>query len=179
MRLLSTIVVLTVGHLVSGDDKPSTEPVKIGPATYSVPTAWERQRARPPRTMQLGIPLAEGDAGKCEFVVFYFNGGGGGVQENIRRWIGMFEKVDGKEKTESFTTGKLKITTLDVAGTYKDKPFPMAEEFTLRENYRMLAAIVETPDDGPYFFRIVGPKKTVSQQLDAWNQLLRTAKLDG
>lgn len=175
-----TLLALTLTTAASAEDKKGSEPIKIGPVTYQVSSAWQRQaRRNEMRVAQFGIPVAEGETGKAELVVFYFGGQGGGVRENIARWKGMFESVEGKEKVESFSAGTLKITTLDITGAYKDKPFPMAEDFTLRKDYRMLAAVVETPDDGPYFFRMVGPKKSIGAQAEAWTTMLKSAKIDG
>lgn len=169
-----------VGAATAKEDAPKTEKVTIGPASYQVPTAWERQRrANEMRVAQFGIPLAKGDEGKAELIVFYFGGQGGGVEENIARWVGMFETKDGEEKVESFKSGPLKVTVLDVSGDYKDKPFPMAQNFKLRKGYRMMAAVVETPEDGPYFFRMVGPKKSIAAQSEAFLNMLKTASVDG
>lgn len=185
MRRFSVVVSLALAAAFSAawaaDEKKPEEkadPVKIGPAKYPVPKAWKRQRPRNEmRAAQFEIPLADGDEGKAEFIVFYFQGQGGGVQENIKRWVGMFEEKDGKEKVEKIEAAKMPITTLDVSGTYKDKPFPMAPSETLRKNYRMLAAVVETPDDGPYFFRLVGPKKTIEANAAAFKAMLKGATL--
>lgn len=163
----------------AAEEKAETEKVKIGPVTYHVPKTWQRQNPTSSmRVAQFGVPLVEGDKGKVEFLVFYFNGGGGDADSNIKRWVGMFEDVEGKEKVKTSEVSGLKITSLDVTGTYKDKPFPMSETFTPRKDYRMMAAVIETPDDGPYFFRFVGPAKSMAAQSENWSHLLKTASLE-
>ena len=66
------------------------------------------------------------------------------------------------------------MTTLDITGTYKA---PFAADQGPKKDHRMLAAIVETPDDGPYFFRLVGPKKTVQANAEAYKAMLKGAML--
>ena len=128
------------------------------------------------RLLQYGVPLVEGDQGRAVFVVFYFGRkGAGSVQANIDRWTGMFQDRAGTPKVDTLEVDGMKVTTLDVTGTYKDKPAPFLPQVTLRENYRMLAAVVETGEEGPYFFRLVGPVKSVAAQLENWSNLLKKA----
>lgn len=178
MRHLCTsaiVSVLMVGTIYGWENKKYDE-VGIGPAVFQIPSSWQRERpSNEMRAVQYGVPAADGDQARVQFVVFYFGGGGGSVQDNLDRWVGMFEKKDGEEKIERFEADGMKVTTLDVAGTYKDKPAPFLPNFELRKDWRMLAAVVET-SDGPYFFRIVGPKKTIKEQEENWMHLLKTAK---
>jgi hypothetical protein len=188
MRVIWTLMMVLVAAAIAANaaadekgakkDKPKTEAVKIGPATYEVPATWKRQRpASEMRVVQFGVPLEEGDEGKAEFIVFYFGGQGGGVEENLARWKGMFDNVKGEPKVEKIKASELQITSLDISGDYKDRPAPQIPEFTLRKNYRMFAAVVETPDDGPYFFRVVGPANTMKANADNWMNMLKTAKV--
>lgn len=163
-------LLLTVTFALS-DDKTKSEPVSIGPATYAVPTAWERQRpSSQMRLLQYGIPLADGDEGKPEMVVSHFPGNAGGVDANIERWKKQFSDIQGEPKIEKFEADGLKVTVLDITGAYKD-PFSPAGG----PNYRLLGAIVET-GDGPYFFKLNGPKNSVSAQSEGYWNMLKTAK---
>jgi hypothetical protein len=96
-------------------------------------------------------------------------GAGGSVEANIDRWYGQFAQPDGAATKDKATTKKLdlagcKVTLVDIPGTYKDSPGgPFAGGRTVeRPDYRMLAAIVETPDRGNYFLKFYGPAKTVA-----------------
>ena len=82
--------------------------------------------------------------------------------------------VDPRESRERTVDG-VKITTLDISGTFKDRPAPQAPRFTARKNYRMMTAIVQT-EDGPYYFRMVGPKATIAEQAAAWTALVKSLK---
>lgn len=163
-----------------GKNAVETELVAIGPVKYPVPKSWTRQQPTSSmRAAQFGIPKAEGDSGKIELVVFYFDGGGGTVQDNIKRWLGQFKPQEGKEKIEKAEVGDLKVTLLDASGTYENKPFPMAPKGELMKDWRMLAAIVETPEHGPYFFRVVGPKKSIEAQYDSFQKMFKECKPGG
>lgn len=168
-------------------DEPKEEPkeqkkvetvlVKIGGVEYPVPKSWvEQEPSSQMRVAQFGIPKAEGDKGKIELVVFYFQGGGGSVEDNIKRWVGQFKPLDGEEKVEKVEHATLKITLLDATGTYENKPFPMAPRGELMKDWRMLAAVVETPDEGPYFFRMVGPKASIEAQRESFVKMLKESK---
>jgi hypothetical protein len=102
-------------------------------------------------------------------------GAGGSVQANVDRWFGQFAQPDGGDTKDKATTKKVKIagcevTFVDITGTYKDAPAgPFAGGTAVdRPDYRMLAAIVETPDSGNYFLKFYGPGKTVGKHADGF-----------
>jgi hypothetical protein len=106
-------------------------------------------------------------------------GAGGTVQANIDRWYGQFAQPDGSETKTKATTKKLelagcKVTLVDIPGTYKDSPGgPFAGGRAIeRPDYRMLAAIVETPDRGNYFLKFYGPTKTVTAHADGFRTMV-------
>lgn len=168
---LALASLLLVANLALSDDKPKTEPVSIGPATYAIPSNWERQRpSSQMRMAQFGVPLADGDEGKPELVVSHFPGNAGGVDANIERWKKQFSDVKGEPKVEKFEVDGLKMTVLDITGAYKDPFSPIGGP-----NYRMLGGIVET-GDGPFFFKLTGPNKSITAQADGYWNMLKTAK---
>jgi hypothetical protein len=123
------------------------------------------------RVYQFQIPGA-GSQDAADLTVFYFGqGGGGGVEENLKRWRGMFAGDDAG-KVEKFKVGAVPVTTFDVTGTYlfKNPPFAPNAKIERKENYRMVGVIFES-EKGPYFMRLTGPAKTVEQNksdLDRW-----------
>ena len=67
-----------------------------------------------------------GDSDPGECAVFYFGAGqGGGVEANVTRWVGQFQ-TDTAAKRSSKTINGIKVTMVDVAGTYLYKPAPMS-----------------------------------------------------
>jgi hypothetical protein len=106
-------------------------------------------------------------------------GAGGTVQANIDRWYGQFTQPDGSETKTKATSKKLdiagcKVTLVDIPGTYKDSPGgPFAGGRPIeRPDYRMLAAIVETPDRGNHFLKFYGPAKTVTAHADGFRTMV-------
>jgi hypothetical protein len=155
-------------------------PVTLDGMTSNAPAAW-KETPLPPggmRFKQFTIPRADGDKFDAELVIFFFGpGGGGGTDANITRWKGFFvppegKKIDDVAKTEVVPIGSAKATILDVRGTYKWKPAPMAPNEELRPNHRMIGVVFESPQ-GPYFMRFVGPEKTVDKNKKDFDRWLR------
>ena len=67
-----------------------------------------------------------------------------------------------KAKEESFTVNGLKITSVDLTGTYVAETAPGSGTFHNNPNYRLRAAVIETPK-GSYYLKLVGPDKTVTK----------------
>jgi len=150
--------------------------------TYQAPAGWAAETpASRMRRAQYRLLRADGDTEDAEMIVFYFPGQGGSVQSNIDRWVGMFAKADGTSaagdaKTEKKTVNGLSITTIDVEGVYTNQSMgPMAGSSGPKPDYRMLAAIVETPG-GPWFFKLTGPKKTVEKWRGSFDDFVQTIK---
>ncbi len=141
------------------------------------PEGWER--VQPKSNMvetEFSIaPAAEGQpAGRMTVM-----GAGGSVQANIDRWYGQFSQPDGSSTKEKATTKSLKltgcnVTLVDIPGTYKDMPMgPFAQGKAVeRPAYRMLAAIVETPDAGNYFLKFYGPAECLSKHADGFRGMV-------
>jgi hypothetical protein len=184
---IATIFALavTAGAVGAIAQKPPQE-VKLGIVTGKLPGEWTaRNPNREFRLAEYVVPKAAGDTAETLMIVFHFGkGGGGGVEDNVKRWIGLMPQADGSDSTAKAKRNTsdrpgLKIHTVDVAGTYQDRPFPRATEATPRPNYRMFASIIETTGegtDGPYFIRLVGPAKTVAAAKAGWDAFIASLK---
>jgi hypothetical protein len=135
-----------------------------GGLSWTAPAGW-KSKPQQMRAANYVIPAAGGDGEDGECGVYFFGAGqGGSVEANVQRWIGQFRApgggpADGLAKRSSETINGVKVTTVDVTGTYMFKAFPMAREATPKPGYRMLAAIAEGPE-GPIFFKLTAPKAT-------------------
>ena len=143
-----------------------------GELHYKVPEGWVGEHpSSSMRVAQYKLPKAEGDGEDGSLVLYYFGAGqGGSVQANIDRWVGQMEQPDGgsskdRAKIETLTVNGLKVTTVDVGGTYTAEMSPGSGTRNNNRNYRLRAAIVETPK-GAYFAKLIGPEKTVTR----WDQ---------
>ncbi len=90
------------------------------------------------------------------------------VDANIQRWKDQFSKT---EKTDKVELSGGQVIMVTITGTFMKKASMMSEEFSEVTNYMMLAAIVKT-NNGPYFFKMVGPKSTLSDELASFKKFL-------
>lgn len=127
----------------------------------------------PPRQMRIAtysLPGAEGDAEGGECAVFYFGSGqGGDITANIDRWVNQFE--NGKPQQSLKEVNGLKVTLVQIAGTYLAPGGPMMQSQGKKENYRLLGAIVDAPE-GSVFFKLTGPEKTIAANEADFNKLV-------
>ncbi|MEK6334593.1 MAG: hypothetical protein AABM67_06560 [Acidobacteriota bacterium] len=131
------------------------------------------------RVAQYKLPKAEGDNEDASLVLYYFGASqGGSAQANIDRWISQIQQTDGsaskdKAKTETITVNGLKVMTVDVGGTYTAEMSPGSGTTHNDANYRLRAAVIETPK-GNYFLKLVGPAKTVGRWEQAYADYLKS-----
>jgi len=134
---------------------------------WTAPATWRQEAARPMRAATYSIPASKGDSEAAECAVFYFGPGqGGSVDANVQRWVGQFETPDGKPLSppaaKKDKVNGLAVTRLDLQGTYLASMGRMAASGAVKKpGYQLLGAIVEAPE-GPVFFKLTGPAKTVT-----------------
>ena len=152
---------------------------QTGSLTFTAPTAWKtRAPASTMRVAEFVVPRVPGDAEDADVIVYFFGGTGGSVDANVQRWIGQFERpagapADGNRAT--FNVGNLKVTSVDVSGTYIAEVRPGSTERHHKPNYRMRAAVVETPQ-GPYFVKFTGPAETVAAGMPAFDAFIKSLR---
>src|SRR5215831_10547195 len=102
-----------------------------GDLRFKSPDGWVTEKASSTmRVAQYKLPKAEGDKEDASLVLYYFGATQGGTpQANIDRWISQMQQPDGsdsktKAKTETVTVNGLKVTTVDVTGTYTAEMAP-------------------------------------------------------
>lgn len=152
---------------------PSGElrPEKIEGLSAQVPSEWTRKP--PSNSMRLAEFTLPGPGGDVVLVVSRFAGGGGDAASNVNRWRTQFTKDDGspveevQQKTD--VRGNLTVTVVDIVGTNVASVTPGSPERYHEPNARLLGVIVEGSGD-PYFFKAVGPAKTV----DVWEPAIRS-----
>jgi len=162
----SFMVLLSVAAVLLGLEG-STAGVK-----WTVPASWKSQAERPMRVATYDVPAAPGaEAGECG--VFYFGQGqGGGVEDNLSRWIGQFEGGGAPKKGEKTVHG-LKVHTVDISGTYLASGGPMMKSQGKKPGYRLLGAIVEGPQ-GNVFFKCIGPAATIAKAQGDFDTLVES-----
>lgn len=151
---------------------PHTATAQQSSLKFTVPAGWiEEQRTSSMRVAQYKLPKVAPDTEDASLVLYYFGQGqGGSAAANVERWISQMKQEDGsaskdKAKEESIEANGLKLTTVDLSGTYVAETTPGSGEFLNKPGYRLRGAVIETPK-GPYFVKLVGPEKTVTH----WNE---------
>jgi len=177
---LAALFLLSAVGLADAQDKPAGDSIVTvgeGKVSFKSPEGWEKKQPRIRIVeAEFAIPPAKGDEQPGRMTVM---GAGGSVEANIDRWVGQFDQPDGSDTKKASKIEKLKVNGqnvhyVDVSGTYRDMPGgPFAGgKPVLREDYRMLAAIIETEKAGNYFFKFYGPKATVAENEKAFRELV-------
>jgi hypothetical protein len=153
----------------------------VATLTFSAPAGWKASGpSSSMRVAQFVLPRAAGDAADADLVVYYFGGSGGTVDANIERWLSQMQQPDGKPssavaKRDARTINGLKVTLVDVGGTYVAEMTPGSSQRHNSPNFRLRAAVIETPG-GPYFIKLTGPSRTIAAAEKSFEQFLGSVK---
>lgn len=128
--------------------------------TYTAPGGWK------PVATSSSMRVAQFAVQDAELVIYYFGGAGGTIEANIERWVGQMQQPDGRPssavaKRQSRTVNGLKVTLVDVPGTYVAEMTPGSPQRHNSPNFHLRAAVIETAN-GPYFIKLTGPAKTIA-----------------
>ena len=146
------------------DDPPSL--------AWSVPTGWKSVvSASAMRLATYRVPAQKGDSEDADVSVIR---AGGSTDANIDRWIHQFEGNPKQVRTQSTVAG-FKVTTVEVTGSFMGGGMMGGSgDPKAKPNWALLGAIVET-QGSPYFFKMTGPRATVSAARDAFMAMLSGA----
>jgi hypothetical protein len=156
--------------------------VEIDGLKSKVPETWKAVETNgQPRMAQFTIPKVEGDERDAELVVYFFGkGSGGGVEANLKRWQQQIVPPEGKKpedvmKKDSFKVGDVQVTVIDLQGSYQAPAFGGNQKAEKIANARMIGVVFESPN-GPYYFKFVGPAKTVEASKKGFDEWLKNFK---
>ncbi len=172
-------MVLVLAALGADEPKSATKTklVNAEGVTFRVPVAWKSTKPTQRfRKAYVKVDPAEGDKDPAELVVTAFFADGGGVEANVARWKGMF-KPEGDEaaepKVEQRQVRNVEITVVEVGGRYVAPESPGSPKKFNKPGYRLFGAIVPGKS-GTYFFKMVGPDKTMKEARDAFDDMVGT-----
>lgn len=153
--LVFALTLLAAASLRAED--PAT--FEVGGFKFTRPAEWKWVAVTSPmRKAQLAVPGKDG-AKPAEMTFFHFGAGGaGGVDANVKRWLGQFESKEGADKVEPETIGGVKVMFVSTEGTFSGG-MPGAAAAPL-ENYALLGAILDHAD-GAVFVKMTGPAAVV------------------
>jgi hypothetical protein len=153
----------------------------IAGLTFTAPAGWKTvPTSSSMRVAQYALPHAAGDTEDAELVVYYFGGSGGSVDANIDRWVGQMTQPDGRPSSavmqrQSRAVNGLKVTLVDVSGTYVAEMMPGSAQRHNSPGFRLRAAVIETAN-GPYFIKLTGPAKTIAAADKTYEAFLSSVK---
>jgi hypothetical protein len=127
---------------------------------------------------EFSIPAAEGDKAPGRLTI---TAAMGTVDQNIQRWLGQFTQPDGSRTAERAKIKEMKLGDnlahyVDVSGTYRDQAGPAAPA-VMRNDYRLLGAILPTKDYGQYFFKFYGPRRTITQHEKSFQEMVEAIEV--
>ena len=166
--LVLTTMVPSAGAAPPAPKAAAARTDTAGGIEWKVPARWTTGAGSAMRVATYAIPAAKGaEPGEC--AVFFFGPGqGGSIDANVERWSKQFEGTPRPERTAATAAG-LRVTRVQLAGTYLAPGGPMMQSTGKRAGTRLLGAIVEAPE-GNVFFKLTGPAATVAAsqpELDA------------
>lgn len=179
LPVLAGVVLLTAAPAARGQavaDRAATFTIADGGFSMTAPAEWKRME---PKSRIVETEFQAPGAGEAVAGRFTVMGAGGTVAANIERWFGQFSQPDGsptkdKASTKAVSLAGCTVTFVDIPGTFKDMPGgPFAGgQAVERPDYRMLAAIIETPEAGNYFLKLTGPAATVAAHADGFRKMV-------
>jgi hypothetical protein len=164
----------------------SSPPPTVAPLTWEVPGAWPSTGVPKggQKRAEYKVPKAGNDKDDAELTVAFFGTGSEG--DDARRFKEAFALFDGdvgaSAQREDFDVNALKVSLADVVGTYKISLTPpvgaqkRSPVQMVKPSYRMLIAVVKTPDRGNWFFKLVGPDETVQAARSGFRSVLQSVK---
>jgi hypothetical protein len=178
---IRSLIALAAGVLF-GSVAVADTVVELGTLKSKAPESWKEEPAsNTMRVAQFKVPKAEGDKEDAEAIVFYFKGGSGSVDANLKRQLAKFEPGEGekevKSKVDKIMVGPIEATYQDLQGTYLSKfpPFAPNAKITRKPDYRQLYVAV-TVKEGDYYVLLLGPAKTVEKHKKEYDEFLKNFK---
>ncbi len=142
--------------------------------SWTVPGRWTTDLAQGMRLATYLVPAAgRGEAAEC--AVYYFGPGqGGGVDANLQRWMGEFQKLE-KHDIRQREPGGIRVTSIKARGTYVAHSMRGSEEPGEKPNWALMGAVVGGPM-GDLFFKLTGPAATVDAAAADFDAMLGSVR---
>lgn len=184
--LLGALVTLTANFAKAQDAKTTSVVLANGKIALVAPEEWVKGQPKSDIVQyEFSAPKVE-EKDKDKAARITFTASGGTIEANIDRWYTQFEQADksstkDKAKIEKFDADGQTIHLVDIPGTFKDTmgagPFAPSQAPKMRENYRMLGAIIETKGMGNHYVKITGPAETVEKLAEGFKKMLKELKV--
>jgi len=153
--------------------------------TCDAPSDWKP--TAPSSAMRLAqfiVPRAKGDSEDGELAVFYFGPqGAGDANVTFERWAGAFdEAARSKAKQSTRKAAGMDVRFFEVVGTFDASkamaPMMGADAGGPSKEMTLVGAILNAPD-GPYYYKLSGPKATIAAARPGFDKMLDACKVAG
>ncbi|HET6328289.1 MAG TPA: hypothetical protein VFG04_26645 [Planctomycetaceae bacterium] len=164
-------------HPAAGDQKS----LRTGPfektldgIRLSIPAGWKEVELSPAQQgfidARFQIPTAHGD------VTLTYSSNGGGIETNVRRWVGQFHSPAGKQPViGDLDIGGKKATWVDLQGEFDAGPMAAANAGSAPPVDRMLGVAIPL-GSRDFYLKLTGSDAAVSDIRDAFRQFARDAR---
>lgn len=164
---------LPSGHPPLEESAPKPAARAALPLTWTVPEGWTSETPSSSMRVAQFHPGGEG-AGDVRCIVF--GGIGGSNEENIERWVAQFAQPDGSDPASQakFTHDEhdgVKVTRVDVAGTFTGQMMAGVGDPVNAEDWRFLGAIAEG-HGARVFLTFRGPRAVIDPAEAGFDALL-------
>jgi hypothetical protein len=166
--------------------EPAASTAVVSPLSWDKPASWTTLPAPPsgPKKASYRINQVGNDKEESQLDVFFLGTGSkGDPEKNFKEWFDQFDgDAASTAKRESFEVHGMKVETVEVQGTYKVAlgppvgPKKQAAVAMVKNNFRLVGAVVKTPDRGNWFFKLTGPDETVQSARSAFRSLLESTR---
>ena len=168
---------LVPSHAQTQPSAPSSS--TAGGISWAIPKGWSTTPSSSAmRKVTYRIPAAAEDPEPGEMAVFYFGQGqGGSIDSNVERWMSQFAPEKGAPpaaKSRQIKVGTISVTLVSARGTYA-AGMPGAGQMQEKRGWALYGAIAEGPQ-GPVFFKMVGPRKTIERSTADLDALVKSLK---
>lgn len=168
----------TAPHAVHHPDNPNDMPldekhVFAGGLTWAAPSAFIRKA--PANNMRAAEYAIKDETDTLLTVHFFGSEQGGDANANFSRWVDQFEP-DGREvgKFTEKATG-MNVDCVEISGTYLGMAMPGQAQPEPKSGYTLMAAVAKGTE-GPVFFKLTGPKKTLQKHRQQFIALVRSIR---
>lgn len=158
-----------------------------GALQLPLPAEWKAVKPRN-RIIELEFevpaPTGEDDKPLAEPGRLTVMAAGGSIDANVARWISQFRTAEGKPpgkddvEVEKHKASGLEVVSVDLAGTYLDKPRGPFGPTQEKPDQRLLALIVPTPKHGTYFMKLTAPAATAKAAEKGFAAMIEGLKYD-
>ncbi|WP_437805236.1 hypothetical protein [Sorangium sp. So ce1078] len=147
-----------------------------GELAWDAPASFES--APNPNAMRKATYKIKRAAGDTEDAELSISQAGGSVDANITRWVGQFsQKSDDSPKRTESKVNDIKVTVVEVKGTFAGSGMPGMPAQDPKSSYALLGAIAETPSGDLWFFKMTGPEKTVTGARADFDKLVSSLRV--